>query len=292
MKYLTLPSYLCVVTVFCLLVACKSTSLKIGNFDVGKLVNQGVKVFNASNIDEAQEIQFGENMSAVLLGARPLYENKEINVYVNKVGMWLASNSSRPDLSWQFGVINSTAINAFAAPGGFVFITSGMLMQLENEAQLAAVLAHEISHITEQHHLNAIKEEANRSAITESLFISAQAYQDNTSANDEDKNYGIWAKKVTGMAQNLYAKGLGRDDELQADQLGIRLLAKSGYDAFAYIDNLQVLASIDADDSALALLYQTHPAPSQRLAALAEQLDKLAMNQGLLLTKRFISQMN
>lgn len=228
-------------------------------------------------------------MSAVLLGARPLYENKDINIYINKVGMWLASNSSRPDLLWKFGVINSTAINAFSAPGGFVFITSGMLMQLENEAQLAAVLAHEISHITEQHHLNAIKEDANRTAITESLFISAQAYQDNTTGN---KDYSMWTEKVTGMAQNLYVKGLGRDDELQADQLGIRLLAKSGYDAFAYIDNLQVLASIAADDSALALLYQTHPAPSQRLAALAGQFDKLAMNQGLLLTKRFIDQMN
>ena len=93
------------------------------------------------------------------------------------------------------------------------------------------------------------------------------------------------------MAQNLYSKGLDRDDEFQADQYGIRLLAKSGYDAFSYIDNLQVLASFSADDSALALLYKTHPTPSQRLAALAEQLDKLAINEGLLLTKRFAQAM-
>jgi len=280
------------VVLSCSLLACKSTSFKIGNLDVGKLVEQGVNVFNANNIDEEQEIQFGENMSAVLLGTRPLYENKDINLYVNKVGMWLAANSSRPNLPWQFGVINSTAINAFAAPGGFVFITSGMLMQLENESQLAAVLAHEIAHITQKHHLNAIKDDANRSAVTESLFISAQAYQDNTESSNEDKGYRIWAKKVTGMAQDLYSKGLDRDDEFQADQYGIRLLAKSGYDAFAYIDNLQIIASIAADDSALALLYKTHPTPSQRLEALANQLDKLAMNDGLLLTKRFKQEMN
>jgi len=277
----------------CLLLdSCKSTGLKIGNLDVGKLVEQGVNVFNAHNITEEQEIQFGENMSAVLLGTRPLYENKDINIYVNQVGMWLASNSSRPDLPWQFGVINSSAINAFAAPGGFVFITSGMLMQLENEAQLAAVLAHEISHITEKHHLNAIKEGANRNAVTESLFISAQAYQDNTNDSNQDKEYRTWAKKVTGMAQELYVKGLNKEDEFLADQYGIRLLAKSGYDAFAYIDNLQVLASIAADDSALALLYKTHPTPGQRLESLAGQVDKLSSTNGLLLGKRFAQMMN
>jgi len=292
MKNLSCLAYLILFLSCFLLVACKSTSLKIGNLDVGQLVGQGVKVFNAHNIDEEQEIQFGENMSAVLLGVRPLYENKDINIYVNKVGMWLAKNSSRPNLPWQFGVINSSAINAFAAPGGFVFITSGMLMQLENEAQLAAVLAHEISHITEKHHLNAIKEEANRSAVTETLFISAQAYQDNTNGNSKEQEYRTWAKKVTGMAQELYVKGLNKEDEFIADVYGIRLLAKSGYDAFAYIDNLQVLASISADDSALALLYKTHPTPTQRLESLTEQVDKLASNEGLILHKRFDQEMN
>ncbi len=292
MNKLMNPAYLIFVLICLLLVACKSTGLKIGNLDVGQLVDQGVKVFNAQNIDEEQEIQFGENMSAVLLGVRPLHENKDINAYVNKVGMWLAQNSSRPHLPWQFGVINSTAINAFAAPGGFVFITSGMVMQLENEAQLAAVLAHEIIHITEKHHLNAIKEDANRSALTETLFISVQAYQDNTNGSSEEQEYRTWAKKVTGMAQELYVKGLNKDDEFLADQYGIRLLAKSGYDAFAYIDNLQVLASIAADDSALALLYKTHPTPVQRLESLAAQVDKLSTSNGLLLNKRFAKVMN
>ncbi len=292
MKYFKRPSYLYLLLVSCLLVACQSTGLKIGNLDVGQLVNQGVKVFNASNIVEEQEVQFGQNMSAVLLGTRPLYENEAINVYVNQVGMWLASNSSRPELAWQFGVINSSAINAFAAPGGFVFITSGMLMQLENEAQLAAILAHEIIHVTEQHHLNAIKDEAFRGAVTETLFVSAEAYQANTGSKNENKHYTAWANKITSMAQDLYAKGLDRDDELQADQYGIRLLAKSGYDPFAFIDNLQVLQSIAADDSSLALLYKTHPAPEQRLQALAGQLDKLAKTDGQLLTSRFNQVMN
>jgi len=270
-----------------LLISCKTTSFKIGNLDVGNLVNQGVNVFNANNIDEEQEIQFGENMSAVLLGARPLYKSEEINLYVNQVGLWLASNSERPDLPWHFGVINSSSINAFAAPGGYVFITSAMLNQLTNEAQLAAVLAHEIIHVVEQHHLDAIKEGAMRDALTESLFVSVDAYQANTGASSKKKEYKAWSKQISNAAQDLYSKGLNRDDELQADQQGIRLLARAGYDPFAFITNLQVLQGISADDSSLALLYKTHPTPEQRLTALSHNIDELSTISGALLAKRF-----
>jgi len=276
-----------VLLISCSLIACQSTGLKIGNFDVGKLIDQGVKVFDANNIDQDQEIQLGQNMSAVLLGTRPLYQDQALNLYVNKVGMWLASNSARADLPWHFGIINSSSINAFAAPGGYVFITSGMLRQLENEAQLAAVLAHEITHVVQQHHLNAIKEDALRGALTETLFVSADAYQGNTQASNKQKQYSQWAKQITGAAQVLYAKGLNRDDEFQADKLGLRLLARSGYDPFAYVDNLQVLAAISADDSSLALLYKTHPTPNNRLQALSTEINKISSVEGKLLANRF-----
>ncbi len=279
--------FLLFISFLLLLGSCKTTSLKIGNLDIGSLVNQGVNVFNANNIDEEQEIQFGENMSAVLLGARPLYDNEEINLYVNQVGLWLASNSKRPDLPWHFGVIDSSSINAFAAPGGYVFITSAMLMQLDNEAQLAAVLAHEIIHVVEQHHLIAIKEGAMRDAITESLFVSVEAYQANTGASNKQQEYKAWSKQISNAAQDLYSKGLNRDDEFQADQQGIRLLARAGYDPFAFITNLQLLNAIAADDSSLALLYKTHPTPEQRLAELALNINEFSTVSGVLLVKRF-----
>lgn len=271
------------------LIACQSTGLKIGNLDVGKIVQQGANVFNASQIDEKQEVQFGRNMSAVLLGTRPIYQDDKLNLYVNKVGGWLALNSTRPDLVWQFAVIDSTTINAFAAPGGFVFITLGMLNQLQNEAQLAAVLAHEIIHVTEQHHLNEIKDGAYQNALTEALFVSAQAYQDNTGASKEQKQYSAWARKVTTMAQDLYAKGLNREDELQADAKGIHLLAKSGYDSFAFVDNLHTINAISPEDSVLALMYKTHPSPLDRLMNLAPEFHELIEVDGLLLTERFFA---
>lgn len=277
--------------IFCLvfvLFSCKSTGLKIGNVDVGKIVNQGVNVFNVNNIDEAQEIQFGHNMAAVLLGTQPLYDNSNINMYVNQVGSWLASNSSRPDLPWHFGVINSSSINAFAAPGGYVFITSALLEQLDNEAQLAAILAHEIIHVVEQHHLQALREGTMRTAITESLFVSVEAYQGNTGASQKQREYTAWSKQITSAAQTLYTKGLSREDELQADEQGMRLLAKSGYDPFAFIVNLQRLDAKSANDSSLALLYKTHPSTEQRLSALSSNMDKLSHTSGLLLEKRFM----
>lgn len=273
--------------IFVFLIGCQSTGLKIGSLDVGKLVNQGIAVWDVSSIDDEKELQFGANMSAVLLGTRPLHPNKHLNEYVNKVGYWLASNSDKPELPWKFGVINSSAINAFAAPGGYVFITSGMFEQLENEAQLAAVLAHEIIHVVEQHHLNAIKSNVYSEAVTQALFVSAEAYQENTGADQKEREHSMWAKKITGAAQDLYSKGLDRTDEYQADEYGIRLLAKSGYDPFAFVHNLQVLAAISPDDSSLALMYKTHPTPEERITSISEQLKLLSSYEGKLLASRF-----
>lgn len=270
-----------------LLTSCQSTGLKIGNLDIGKLVNQGVKVWDANNIDQEQEIQLGQNMSAVLLGVRPLHQNKRINEYVNHVGFWLAQNSSRPDLPWQFGVIDSESINAFAAPGGFVFITSAMLMQLDNEAELAAVLAHEISHVILQHHLQAMKSGALRSAMTETLFVSADAYQANTNAKQQKREYAAWAKTVTNAAQDLYSKGLDREDELLADNSGLMLLAKSGYDPFSYLSSLQAIEAISPDDTSLALLYKTHPTPTERLTHISMAMASVEHVEGQLLEQRF-----
>jgi len=269
------------------LISCQSTGLKIGNLDVGKIVNQGVKLWDANNIDAEKEIQLGENISSVLLGVRPLHSDKAAQIYVNNIGRWLASNSSRPDLPWHFGVIDSESINAFAAPGGFVFITSAMLLQLNSEAELAAILAHEISHVTLQHHLDAMKSGALRSAMTETLFVSADAYQANTNANHKKREYAAWAKTVSDAAQDLYSKGLDREDEVEADKLGVLLLAKSGYDPFAYVSGLQAIEAISPDDSSLALLYKTHPQATERIQSLKKTLNSVESVNGRNLVWRF-----
>ncbi|OUL57952.1 M48 family metalloprotease [Pseudoalteromonas ulvae] len=270
-----------------LLSGCNTTGLKISSLDVGALVDSGTALWDAHQIDEPQEIQLGQNMSAALLGTRPLSDNRELNIYVNQVGHLLASHSERPHLPWRFGVINSSAINAFAAPGGYVFITTAMLTELNDEAELAAVLAHEIIHVTAMHHLKHLQDHALRNALTETVFVSAHAYQSNTGASASKQQYRQWAKTITDSAHELYTQGLSREDEFFADQQALNLVVKAGYDPFAMLANLQRLAAIAPDDSALALLYQTHPTANERLQQLFEKMGSFETISGQSLASRF-----
>ena len=103
------------------------------------------------------EIDMGNKLIAGLLGAAPLVKNDALQQYVNDVGSWIAAQTKRKKLPWRFGVIDSTGVNAFAAPGGQILITAGLYQLLENEAQLAGVLAHEIAHVVDKHHLRLYK---------------------------------------------------------------------------------------------------------------------------------------
>ncbi len=104
-----------------------------------------------------QERAIGQQVAGRLLGQYPLVANAKLQQYVNKVGRWVAQQSERPDLPWVFGVIDSPSVNAFALPGGYVFISRGLYQQLGNEAELAGVLGHEIAHVQQKHHLKILK---------------------------------------------------------------------------------------------------------------------------------------
>src|SRR5690606_31708209 len=111
-------------------------------------------------VDAEEEAAIGFEAAATLLGAAPLLDDDGMQRYVNRVGRWVAMQSERPALSWHFAVIDHPNVNAFAAPGGYVFITRGLLFQLRNEAELAGVLGHEIAHVVQKHHLEALKKQA------------------------------------------------------------------------------------------------------------------------------------
>src|SRR5512142_2756101 len=108
--------------------------------------------------DESEEIAIGRQIAGDLLGAAPLVKDARLQKYVNQVGEWVASQSERPDLPWHFGVIESEDVNAFAAPGGYIFVTKGLYRLLQNEADLAGVLGHEIGHVVKQHHLKILQQ--------------------------------------------------------------------------------------------------------------------------------------
>jgi predicted Zn-dependent protease len=235
----------------------------VNAFDLGQLVDLGNKLKKMTGeVAPQEEITIGGNLISGLLGAAPLVEDQALQQYVNDVGYWIASRSSRKDLPWTFGVIDSSGINAFAAPGGYVVITLGLYNLLENEAQLAGVLAHEIAHVVRKHHLKALQKSMQREFWTDLTIIAA---------NDKENSRKLEILVNTGV--QLYATGLDRKDEHDADLRGVVLAARAGYDPFALLDVLTTIDSINPAAEELTVMLNTHPPISDRLTRLAEQMD-------------------
>jgi predicted Zn-dependent protease len=231
------------------------------NLDINRLVNTVKNAGQAlKEIDEPQEIAIGRDMAARLLGAAPLVPDAELQRYVNNVGRWLAAQTERPDLPWHFGVMDAPQVNAFAVPGGTIFVTRGLVAHMKSEAELAGVLAHEISHVLRKHHLKAIQKGAQTALAGDAL--SAAMKNNNSAARD----------KLISFGTEMYTRGLDKDDELEADRLGVVIAARAGYDSYGLPQVLQTLQAMNAQDSSLALMFKTHPAPGARLDALGEKM--------------------
>ena len=213
-----------------------------------------------------EEITIGREVTGSILGAAPLVKDDALQQYVNKVGRWVASQSERADLPWKFGVIDSADINAFAAPGGYVLITKGLYVNLQNEAQLAGVLGHEIAHVVKKHQLKVMQKHQLLSAGTD--WIKEKFGKKNK-----------LAEKAIGTGAEISARGLDKDAEFEADRMGMILAARAGYEVYGLSEVLQTMGQIKPGDDSVALLFKTHPAPDERLAKLGDaagsQLDNL-----------------
>jgi len=242
--------------------ALPAAAFDLGSIDWKKAAEtvQKVKKANA-DISEPQEITLGEGIASNLLGAAPLLDNPAVQQYVNRVGRWLALQTERPDLPWQFGVLDDNDVNAFAAPGGYVFITKGLLAHMNSEAELAGVLAHEISHVLRKHHLQAIKKGAQTELLSDL-------------ANDALKSNGTDPRltKLVSAGTEVYARGLDKNDEFEADRMGVVIAARGGYDPYGLPAVLQTLQSLNASDSSVALMFKTHPALADRLGLLDQEM--------------------
>jgi beta-barrel assembly-enhancing protease len=215
--------------------------------------------FNWKSPSKEEEIALGREISGSLLGAAPLVKNEALQKYVNQVGRWVANQSERADLPWKFGVIESSDINAFAAPGGYVLITKGLYQKLQNEAQLAGVLGHEIAHVVKKHQLKVLQKQqllnAGAGKLTDLLGKDNQL-----------------AKKAIGSGAEISARSLDKEAEFEADRMGLVLAARAGYDAYGLPEVLQTISQTNKNDSSVALLFKTHPAPDERLAKLGDSV--------------------
>ena len=232
--------------------------------ELQKKAKEGRQIFDKSRgkLTEEEEIEIGGKLIAGLLGAAPLVDDAGLQQYVNDVGYWVASQSKRRQLPWSFGVIDSEGINAFAAPGGYIVITLGLYNLLQNEAQLAGVLAHEIAHVVRQHHLKALQKTMKREFWTD-LGVKA--------VSNENKRENL--KQMINSGVRLYATGLDRKYEYDADLRGVVLAARAGYDPYALLDVLTTIDSINPASSELTVLMKTHPPTAKRLDQLGRMMD-------------------
>lgn len=207
-----------------------------------------------SLMSEAQEVQLGQEMDVQVKREMGIYQDAELQRYVSNIGMRLAKASERPNLPWEFTVVDEPAVNAFALPGGKIYLTRGILPFLHNEEQMAGVLGHEIGHVTARH--------------------SAQQYTKATSAGIGLTLLSIFvpeARPLQGVAETalgvLFLKH-GRDDELQADRLGAQYTAKTGWDPRGVAGMLRTLERLDVASGSrrgVPNWLATHPAPGDRV---------------------------
>ena len=167
-------------------------------------------------ISESQEIKLGRRSNEALVAQLGLYDDPELQSFVSGLGKRMAAVSERPDLPWAFQVVDDPAVNAFALPGGFVYVTRGILIHLDSESGLAGVLGHEIGHVAARHGVNQMSK-----GLLAQLGLGVSA----TLSGELAAVAGI-AESGVGL---LFLK-YGRDDERQADQLGFRYAERSGYD--------------------------------------------------------------
>ena len=227
-------------------------------FKITDLVTKGVKSMRP--IPEEKEVEMGRDISASLLGAAPLVEDRNLQEYVNQVGRWLALQTERPDLPWTFAVIDTDTVNAFATPGGYIFITRGLFLMLRNEAELAGVLAHEISHVVGRHHLQAIKKQLRASLAGDAAGMMVDYDSEMVDA-------------LVNAGMQLYARGLDRGDEFEADRMGVVVAARGGYDPYGLPAMLLTLHSMSGDDQNLAFMFSTHPPTIDRLSLLDQEME-------------------
>ncbi|MDP1566353.1 MAG: M48 family metalloprotease [Polaromonas sp.] len=262
----------------------------LGNLLGAGLAPSGGPATNAGNligllsqsleqIDEPKEIEIGRQLAAILLGSKPLHPDLAMQRYVNQLGRWISLQSSRPQLPWTFGVLDDPGFNAFAAPGGYVFVTRGLVDGVADEAELAGILAHEITHVTGKHHLQAMAKSARAGLLTQA--IGSQVKGQLASAV---------SAQFLSLGRDLYSRGLDQGDEFEADRNGVALAARAGFDPYGLVAVLQQLRTATPDNPLFALSLSTHPPAQQRLdlleQAMGNRLDGLSGQSAITVAQR------
>ena len=223
---------------------------------LGDLLDKAQQVKNAKdkldslNISEEEEIKLGADVSLKVRTRFGVVQDRAVHEYITLLGMALAEQTERPKLPWQFIVLDTDGVNAFASPGGFVHITRGALGLIKNEAELAAVLSHEVGHVAHKHTVSAI-----RKANAEKLLAEATL-----------ADRGPYLSQLANMAYDMVLEGkFDRGDELDADKYSVSITQKLGYSSGTLADFLTRLDERNKDQPERNGLFASHPDTKERI---------------------------
>lgn len=226
------------------------------------LVNIGA---SALPIGPEKEREIGFGIAATVAGRYQLLNDPELTEYVNLVGQAVAQQSIRRDeVQFRFGVLDTEDVNAFAAPGGYILVTRGALGLMESEADLAGVLAHEVAHVDQKHVLDEIR----RSSVMKSV-------------SDEAALSGAILDAIAELGTSMLFTGLSREDEMEADSLGILYATATGYRPGGLADFLRRLVEAETGEhEGVAEWKATHPSTAERLQSLEGQMSRAGIDPG------------
>jgi predicted Zn-dependent protease len=245
---------------------------------------------NFVTMSESQEVSVGRSEDKKVREQYGVYDDPALQEYVSRIGHQLAKSSHRPGLQYQFAVVDSPEINAFALPGGYIYVTRGILAYLNSEAELAAVLGHEIGHVTARHSVQQMS--AATAANVGASVLQILVPQVRNSAGD----------LLINTLGGALLSGYGREHELEADRLGAEYLARTGYDPQAMIKVVGVLKNQELFDNEVAKaegreprryhgLFATHPDNDTRLQEVVREAAKFSSAENRINREEFLKRM-
>lgn len=244
----------------------------VGNVNVEQLVNAGGKALKAGAMDARNERAIGESVSLALTNQYGVTHNAQLAKYVVLVGQTIASRTARADQPWVFGVLDTDTVNAYSGPGGYVWVTRGAIAQMQDESELAGVLAHEIGHVVRQHGLAAAKQAGFADALVSAAGSTSAGAQFNGAS---DKIVDVIVKQ-----------GFSQPQEFEADQSSVRLTAAAGYDPNGFLRFLRRIR--DKQKAGAPNLFSTHPGMDDRISKISNAISSAGTGgHGATLQERF-----
>jgi len=245
--------------------------IKKGKADRSALAADLMEVF-----PEADEIEMGKVVAARILAATPEYKDRALWEYITFIGLTLVDACPRNGLAFYFIVLDSEEVNAFSAPGGFVFITRGAVGICRNEAELASILAHEVAHISLKHSIRSIDRSKYR-------FMMKDMLNKMDEASGRDEIAEEIEKELTDLADTLFAETqapYNRAMEIEADREALVYLTRAGYDPFAAISVMERLDRTTDDPSFILKQFSSHPEPAKRVESMKTAMAELGLKSG------------